>query len=378
MKGVYNFIKGKVFGIKVPPLEGKGAAPAEGKSGSVETKGVEIEGPTRDGKGTIKIMEDGRVIVCRSCEELRIKYSDELNAKTEDGKALTAEAQELNKKVNAADAIKDANKKKTAMEAVEDELAQKRQAHRAAETVEVKMQELKKLRETTSEAVDRIDPAPEKGKMSAITEGEAKLLEGRRNLKKAQTEAADAKAQGKADAKDLETKATEMEKKLNELDKAVGKAKGDNRDIKTEWKAAEEEAKLIEGDPKLQDPVFIDEARNRLDNLRTRAKLAEKKIQDALAEPPAAKEIDIHGQKLKSSYGPEAEKFLADHPNYVDKFNKAMDKGAVGPKGETGIVPSQEPGYKYKLKILGEGGNYRIHGRVEGERIIWDKVTDHD
>ena len=73
-------------------------------------------------------MEDGRVIVCRSCEELRIKYSDELNAKTEDGKALTAEAQELNKKVNAADAIKDANKKKTAMEAVEDELAQKRQA----------------------------------------------------------------------------------------------------------------------------------------------------------------------------------------------------------------------------------------------------------
>ena len=51
-----------------------------------------------------------------------------------------------------------------------------------------------------------------------------------------------------------------MEKKLNELDKAVGKAKGDNRDIQTEWKAAEEEAKLIEGDPKLQDPVFIDES----------------------------------------------------------------------------------------------------------------------
>ena len=75
------------------------------------------------------------------------------------------------------------------------------------------MQELKKLRETTSEAVDRIDPAPEKGKMSAITEGEAKLLEGRRNLKKAQTEAADAKAQGKADAKDLETKSDRDGKK---------------------------------------------------------------------------------------------------------------------------------------------------------------------
>ena len=28
MKGVYNFIKGKVFGIKVPPVEGKGGTGA--------------------------------------------------------------------------------------------------------------------------------------------------------------------------------------------------------------------------------------------------------------------------------------------------------------------------------------------------------------
>jgi hypothetical protein len=382
MKGVYNFVKGKVFGVEPPPLEGRATSEGKGGLGEGEAKGkgakVEIEGPTRDGQGTIKLLEDGRVIVCRSCEELRIKYSDELNAKTEDGKALTEEAQDLNRKLNEADAIKDLNDKKAAIETVEDELAKKRQARRAAEPIEVKMQELTKARESTSEAVDRIDPAPAKGKTSAITEGEAKLLEGKKNLKTAQTEAADAKAQGKVEAKELEAKATEMEAKLNELEKALGKAKAEHRDVQTEWKAAEEEATLIEGDRTLQDPGVVDETRNRLENVRTRAKLAEKNIQDALAEPKAPKEIDVRGQKLKSSYGSEAEKWLADHPNYVDKFNKAMEKGVVPPKGQSGIVPSELPGYQYKLKILGEGGNYRIHGRVEGDRIIWDKVTDHD
>ena len=89
----------------------------------------------------------------------------------------------------------------------------------------------------------------------------------------------------------------------------------------------------------MQDPGLIDAARDRVENVRTRAKLAEKKIQDALAEPQAPREIDIHGQKLKSSYGPDAEKWLADHPNYVDKFNNAMEKGAVAPTGQSGIVP---------------------------------------
>ena len=385
MKGVYNFVKGKVFKARTAPVEARGTA-GEGKGGSGETKPVEgkgakveVEGPTRDGQGTIKLLDDGRVIVCRSCEELRIKYSDELNAKTKDGKALTDEAQDLNTKLNEADAIKDPKDRKAAIETVEDELAKKRQARRAAETVAVKMQELTKLRETTSEAVDRINPAPEKGKTSAIIEGEAKLVEGRKSLKEAQKAAEEAKAGAKPDAKELEAKATEMEKKLNELDKAISKAKGEHRDIQSEWKAAEKDALDIEGDTGLQDPGLIDAARDRVENVRTRAKLAEKKIQDALAEPQAPREIDIHGQKLKSSYGPDAEKWLADHPNYVDKFNNAMEKGAVAPTGQNGIVPSElGPPYKYKLKILGEGGNYRIHGRVEGDRIIWDKVLDHD
>ena len=119
-------------------------------------------------------------------------------------------------------------------------------------------------------------------------------------------------------------------------------------------------------------------ARNSLENVRTRAKLAEKKIQDALAEPQAAKEIDIHGQKLKSSYGPEAEKFLADHPNYVEKFTKAMEKGAVGPKGESGIVPSQDARLQVQAEDSRRGWQLSDPWSSGGERIIWDKVTDHD
>lgn len=340
---------------------------------------IVTEGPTKDGKGTIKVLEDGRVIVCRSCEDLRIKYSDELNAKTEDGTTLTDDAKRLNEKVNEVDGIKDPKEKQAAIETVEDELAKKRQARRAGETVEVKMQELKKLRETTSGAIDRIDPQPPKGSKSTVTEAEVKLTEGRKELRDAQRAAADSKAAGKADAAELEAKAAELERRLNELDKAIGKAKSEHRDMQPEWEAAEKEALDIEGDAGLQDPALIDGARDRLDNVRTRAEIAEKQVRDAMAEPPAPKEIDINGQKLKSSYGPEAEKWLADHPTYVDKFNRAMEKGTVAPKGQSGIVPSElGPPYKYKLKILGEGGNYRIHGRVEGDRIIWDKVMDHD
>ena len=260
---------------------------------------------------------------------------------------------------------------------MEDDLAKKRVANRTGETIEVKVKEPAKLREATGEAVDRIDPSPPtKGTKNAITEGEAKLAEGRKNLKTAQKEAAEAK--GKPEAADLEKKAADLEKKLDLAEKEIGKAKSEHRDLQAEWKAAEEEARLIEGDITLHDRSVIDAARDRLDHVRTRAKLAEKKVQDALAEPEAPKQIDIGGQKLESSYGEEAQKWLDEHPNYVDKFNKAQEKGLVGPKGESGIVRSELPDYDFKLKILGEGGNYRIHGKKVGDKIVWDKVMDHD
>jgi hypothetical protein len=54
MKGVYNFVKGKVFGIKVPRVEGK--APALPEQKPVEP---------------VKVAKPGRIIICRVCVDLK-------------------------------------------------------------------------------------------------------------------------------------------------------------------------------------------------------------------------------------------------------------------------------------------------------------------
>jgi hypothetical protein len=73
----------------------------------------------------------------------------------------------------------------------------------------------------------------------------------------------------------------------------------------------------------------------------------------------------------------DAAKFLAEQPTLRSKFENAMQKGLVLPKGQNGIVPSELEGYQYKIKVLGQGGDFRIHGKVSGDRIIFDKVTTH-
>jgi hypothetical protein len=89
MKGVYNFVKGKVFGIEPAPVEGKGTAPGEGKGSSEEGKGAEsktekgeppskdlgtqdgkkvlAEKPTADGKHQVKVTEEGIRCCSPSC-----------------------------------------------------------------------------------------------------------------------------------------------------------------------------------------------------------------------------------------------------------------------------------------------------------------------
>src|SRR5262249_1739887 len=80
MKGVYNFIKGRVFGIEPAPVEGKGWG--EGKGTSGEGGGadvVEIEEASLDGERKVRVMEDGECEVCASpCDKLRRKYAKEL------------------------------------------------------------------------------------------------------------------------------------------------------------------------------------------------------------------------------------------------------------------------------------------------------------
>ena len=60
------------------------------------------------------------------------------------------------------------------------------------------------------------------------------------------------------------------------------------------------------------------------------------------------------------------------------KHLRAIHKGLVSPVGSTGLVPSEEPDYDFKSKILGKGGDRRFHGRiVEGVLYFPGKQTTH-
>ena len=110
MKGVYSFVKGKVFNIEPTPVEAKGTAPAEGnaqgagegpnKSNKSNTPDVEpetpkepvdsnlgtengqrvvAEEPTADGEHKLKITESGECLYCSNCGSLIKEYAIELN-----------------------------------------------------------------------------------------------------------------------------------------------------------------------------------------------------------------------------------------------------------------------------------------------------------
>lgn len=62
----------------------------------------------------------------------------------------------------------------------------------------------------------------------------------------------------------------------------------------------------------------------------------------------------------------------------LGKHLKAINKGIVPPKGNSGLVPSEESGYEFKSKILGKGGDRRFHGKmVEGILHFPGKMTNH-
>lgn len=62
----------------------------------------------------------------------------------------------------------------------------------------------------------------------------------------------------------------------------------------------------------------------------------------------------------------------------LGKHLRAIRKGFVAPKGSVGLVPSEEPGYDFKSKVLGKGGDRRFHGTmVEGRLEFPGKMTNH-
>lgn len=62
----------------------------------------------------------------------------------------------------------------------------------------------------------------------------------------------------------------------------------------------------------------------------------------------------------------------------LGKHLRAINKGLVPPKGNSGLVPSEEEGYDFKSKILGKGGDGRFHDKMmEGILHFSGKVTSH-
>lgn len=64
--------------------------------------------------------------------------------------------------------------------------------------------------------------------------------------------------------------------------------------------------------------------------------------------------------------------------DHNSKHLKAIDKGQVSPRGNTGLVPSQEEGYDLKSKVLGKGGDKRFHAKfIDGVLNFPGFVTEH-
>lgn len=60
------------------------------------------------------------------------------------------------------------------------------------------------------------------------------------------------------------------------------------------------------------------------------------------------------------------------------KHWKAIEKGRVAPRGQSGLVPSEVRGYALKTKVLGQGGDVRVHGRrLEDGTLFFDLITRH-
>jgi hypothetical protein len=287
MKGVYNFVKGKVFGIEPTPVEGKGTAPSEGEpKGSGEgsdlrdskvgdetlpdsesKQGVAAERSTADGH-KIKVMDDGRIFICTTCEELRFKYKAEIDG-SKDFQAKMADAEGTAEPQAKADKI----------EALQKELADARQKKLDAEPPEVKGKMLEEMRSAARKVIGEI----------------------KETLRQRET---------------IDT--------LRETPEVKAAIEADMRKLELDLGRVEEGTKGIEGDPQLEDA-----AREEFDTVRAQGEALKEKIQSEL-NPPEGSTIPRPTLKYPKSMLPTG----GDHPY-------------VGPEGPDDVVQAtgEKSGY---------------------------------
>jgi len=219
------------------PAEGAPQGPAAeateppvGPTETIDGERVVAEQPGTDGH-QVKVTEDGRCLVCSTCEEMRLKYREEIAAN-----------ENLDDELSRAEAIEDPDAKAKAEAEVQAKLEAQRKAARATETPEVKSARLTDDQQAAQQAL-------------------AKLRER------------------------LRTRA--VLDAFKEDGALKGRIEGDVRTLQSEMDAATSNAQAA---AELGDPALTDEAAEKLEDVRVKADLLESEVKQA-TEPPVTGEV---------------------------------------------------------------------------------------
>jgi hypothetical protein len=239
-EGVAGFFKGeKAPEVKVEVEPGKPAETPEAKGDTIpedtvpeadSQAGVAAERTTADGR-KIKVLDDGRIFLCTTCEELRFKYGEEIDA-----------SEDFRTKLKDAEETADANAKADKATALEKELIDARKQTMATEDIPAKLTKLDEIANKANEALKNLKRKIEENDI--VLNSEHGQLRG------------------------------EMKQALADLE---AKLKAEQADIET----AKE----------LKDAGEIDQLREKLDDIRAKSEYAEQSIEDAInpkvsVEPP--------------------------------------------------------------------------------------------
>ena len=251
-KSIWEGVAGLVRGEKAPEVKvevkvegegtgGKGADVPEGKTGGEDVlppeaaeKGVSAERTTADGH-KVKVLEDGRIFLCTTCEELRFKFDEEIKA-----------SEDFQKKLADAEATADPQAKAEKAEALEKELAEARQQRLGGEDLTTKISRLDEISRRAEQALGRLK--------EAIREKVGRLQRTNGQLR------------------------GEIEAEIRRLDGELERAKGD-----------------IDTAKDLGDAGEIDALREKLDDVRAQSEQLEKRLNDAVPDEPQTVPDDESG-----------------------------------------------------------------------------------
>lgn len=288
-----------------PPQTEDVKPPTEGEVPEI-VDGERVVGkePTADGH-EIKITEEGRCLICTTCEEIQIKYAEELKGETPEIESIKTELEEARKLPNG-------DEKAKAIENVKEKLDKVRQEARKAETPEMKAEGLKKAKAESFDAVQRI----------------------KETLKKLGDEIKKAKAEGKAtEAKAMERAKAEIETEL--------------RGIENEWTRANESAEGI------TDPDLQDLARDEFDDIRTKAEQLEEKAKENLPK------ADIPDYVRENRTPLDSETVLADDSRFSRTGKKQQGREVyVDGDGKQYYVDNYHTGKGSEIEVFDSRGKH--------------------